>query len=75
MSIPIDDVLTLATAKNQIVRPSAIDDEHCVVDCGPCTDPNERGRMTDTGFYAVVDGRYVTVGTIDEVYKWLEGLE
>lgn len=72
----IDEVIKLAADKGRVVKPSAVDPELCVIDCGPAPDTNERARLTSDGAFLTVDeGRYWQVGPIKDVAAWLKGLQ
>lgn len=71
----IDEVIKLAAEKGRVVKPSPVDQDVCIVDCGPAPNTNERARLTSDGAFMIVDeGRYWQVGPVNDVAAWLKGL-
>jgi hypothetical protein len=72
----MDDLIDLAAKHDRVVKPSMVDPKMCCLDCGPATNPNERGRMTADGAFLTVDeGRYWQVGPVKDVANYFKGLE
>jgi len=72
----IHKLIALASEKGRVVRPSAIDADYAVLDCGPAPNTNERIRITSDGAMLIVDeGRYWQAVPVNSLQTWLEGLK
>jgi hypothetical protein len=72
----IDELIKLAADKGRVIKPSQVNPDICIVDCGPAPDTNERARLTANGAFLTVDeGRYWQIVPVKYMAAWLKGLK